>query len=421
MSTVAFKNNGGRRVAVIGGGAAGMMSAISAAQCGADVLLFEKNNSLGKKLRITGKGRCNVTNMCDTQQFMQNVTTNPRFLYTALSRFDPSDTMSFFEECGVPLKVERGKRVFPVSDKAQDIVAALSQRCRQEDVGIVNRRVDGIRIENGQVTGIRAGTDFYDCDAVIVCTGGRSYPQTGSDGDGYKFAREAGHTVTQLVPSLVPVVADTPICAMMQGLSLKNIRLKVVRKNSGAVVFEELGEMMFTHFGITGPLVLSASAHMSDMQKDAYTAYIDMKPALDESKLDARIVSDFDKYKNRDIINALNDLLPQKAIEPIIEMSGIDIRQKINSITREQRRRLVSVIKGIEIPLLRFRPIDEAIVTRGGVAVSEVSPRTMQSKLIGGLYFAGEVLDLDAYTGGFNLQIAFSTAVVAGESAAQWD
>lgn len=418
MSTVGFKNNGGRRVAVVGGGAAGMMSAIFASRSGADVILFEKNNNLGKKLRITGKGRCNVTNMCDTAEFLQNVTSNPRFLYTALSRFGTSDTMAFFEECGVPLKVERGKRVFPVSDKAQDIVSALIDRCRSVGVNIINRRVDAILTENGQAVGVRSGANIYDCDAVIVCTGGRSYPQTGSDGDGYRFAREAGHTVTRLEPSLVPIVADTPMCARMQGLSLKNVSLKITEAQSGRCVFEDFGEMMFTHFGITGPLVLSASAHLSDMQRGKYTAYVDMKPALDEGKLDARIISDFNKYKNRDLINALGDLLPQKAIEPVIEMSGIDCRQKINSITREQRKKLVSVIKGFEIPLLRFRPIDEAIVTRGGVAVSEISPRTMQSSLISGLYFAGEVLDLDAYTGGFNLQIAFSTAVIAGESAA---
>lgn len=420
MNTAGFKNNGGRRVAVIGGGAAGMMSAVFASQSGADVLLFEKNNNLGKKLRITGKGRCNVTNMCDTAEFLQNVTSNPRFLYTALNRFGTADTVAFFEECGVPLKVERGRRVFPVSDKAQDIVAALYEKCRNVGVGIINRRVDGIVTENGQITGVRSGAGIYECDVVIVCTGGKSYPQTGSDGDGYRFAREAGHTVTRLEPSLVPIVADTQMCARMQGLSLKNVSLKVIETQSGKSVFEDFGEMMFTHFGITGPLVLSASSHLSDIQRGKYTAYVDMKPALDEGKLDTRIISDFNKYKNRDIINALGDLLPQKAIEPVIEMAGIDCRQKINSVTREQRKKLAGVIKGFEIPLLRFRPIDEAIITRGGVSVSEVSPRTMQSKLVSGLYFAGEVLDLDAYTGGFNLQIAFSTAVIAGESAAQW-
>lgn len=420
MSANAFKNDGSKRVAVIGGGAAGMMSAIFAAQSGADVVLFEKNDRLGKKLRITGKGRCNVTNECGINEFMQNVPTNPRFLYTSLNRFEPADTMEFFEECGVKLKVERGRRVFPVSDKAQDIVNALSDKCRKVGVKIINRRIMSLCIDDGQIVGLSDGQSVYECESVIVCTGGKSYPQTGSDGDGYKFARQAGHTVTTLTPSLVPIIADTPVCARMQGLSLKNVSLKIVNIQSGNTVFEDFGEMMFTHFGITGPLVLSASAHIPDIEKGRYTAHIDLKPALDEATLDARILSDFHKYQNKDFINAMRDLLPLKAIEPVIERSRIDKRKKVNSITREERKELISAIKAFDIPLLRFRPIDEAIVTKGGVAVSEITPKTMQSKLVSGLYFAGEVLDLDAYTGGFNLQIAFSTAVVAGESAAAW-
>lgn len=396
-----------------------MMSAIHAAYMGADVTLFEKNDRLGKKLRITGKGRCNVTNDSSTEEFLQNVPTNPRFLYAALNNFSTSDTIDFFEGCGVPLKVERGKRVFPVSDKASDIVKALSERMRDCGVRVVNDKVTDIEISGGEIRGIVAGGKRLPFDSVIVCTGGMSYKMTGSDGDGYKFARRAGHTVTPLTPSLVPIVCEGRLCPSMQGLSLKNVSMKIVVRESGRVVFEDFGEMMFTHFGITGPMVLSASAHLPDISKKIYEAHIDLKPALDEPALDARIRSDFAKYSNRDFVNSLGDLLPLKAIEPIIGLSGIDPRKKVNSITKEERRALLGTIKCIKIPLSGFRPIDEAIITKGGVAVGEISPKTMESKFVRGLYFAGEVLDLDAYTGGFNLQIAFSTAVLAGENAAQ--
>lgn len=407
-----------RRVAVVGGGAAGMMAAIHAAGYGASVMLFEKNARLGRKLGITGKGRCNVTNDCTSQELMQNVPTNPKFLFAALNRFSTADTMSFFEGRGVPLKVERGKRVFPVSDRASDIVRALSDACREYGVEIINKKVNAVKIENGKACGIVAAGVEYSCDAVIICTGGMSYKATGSDGDGYRFAKEAGHNVTELCPSLVPIVAEGNICQSMQGLSLKNVSLSVVRRDNGKCVYSDFGEMMFTHFGMTGPMVLSASAHISDISSGNYEAHIDLKPALDMAALDARIRSDFAKYANKDFINSLGDLLPLKAIEPVIKLSGIDPRKKVNSITREERAMLCEAIKCIRVHLLRFRPIDEAIITKGGVAVSEVSPKTMESKLVGGLYFAGEVLDLDAYTGGFNLQIAFSTAVLAGESAA---
>ena len=396
-----------------------MMAAIHAAYGGAEVLLFEKNDRLGRKLRITGKGRCNVTNDCSTNEFLTNVPTNPRFLYTALNRFSTSDTIDFFEGCGVPLKTERGRRVFPVSDKAADIVNALTDRCRDCGVRVVYSKVTSIDIEDGKVVGLRTSSGEYQCDKVIICTGGRSYSGTGSDGDGYRFASEAGHTVTALRPSLVPIVADTNLCARMQGLSLKNVALKIVRTDNGKAVYEDFGEMMFTHFGMTGPMVLSASAHVPDIEKGKYEAIIDLKPALDEAALDARIRADFLKYNNKDFINSLGDLLPLKAIEPIVDISGIDPRKKVNSVTKEERRRLLEAIKYMIIPLLRFRPIDEAIITKGGVAVNEVNPKTMESKLVSGLYFAGEVLDLDAYTGGFNLQIAFSTAVLAGENAAE--
>ena len=417
MSEIMTDNK--KTVAVIGAGAAGMMAAIHAAYCDARVLLFEKNDRQGRKLRITGKGRCNVTNDCPTNEFLTNVPTNPRFLYTALGRFSTSDTMDFFEGCGVPLKVERGKRVFPVSDKAADIVKALSDRCIDCGVENVRAKITGIEIEDGAVRAVMAGEDRYPCDSVIVCTGGMSYPGTGSDGDGYRFARRAGHTVTPLLPSLVPIVSESPLCKQMQGLSLKNVSLRIVRRDNGKAVYEDFGEMMFTHFGMTGPMVLSASAHIPDIEKGNYDAVIDLKPALDEKELDARIRADFLKYQNKDFINSLGDLLPLKAIEPIVKNCGIDERKKVNSITKEERRALLESIKYMRIPLLRFRSIDEAIITKGGVAVNEINPKTMESKLVSGLYFAGEVLDLDAYTGGFNLQIAFSTAVVAGESAAE--
>ena len=396
-----------------------MMAAIHAAYCGASVQLFEKNDRMGKKLRITGKGRCNVTNDCPTNEFLTNVPTNPRFLYAALNRFSTSDTMDFFEGCGVPLKVERGKRVFPVSDKAADIVSAMQERCRDCGVEIVHNKITSLDIAEGRVLAVIAGEKRYPCDSVIVCTGGKSYPGTGSDGDGYRFARAAGHTVTELRPSLVPIVAGGKLCQSMQGLSLKNVALKIVRRDNGKVAYEDFGEMMFTHFGMTGPMVLSASAHIPDVEKGIYDALIDLKPALDEQALDARIRSDFLKYNNKDFINSLGDLLPLKMIEPIVSLSGIDPRKKVNSVTKEERKALLETIKGLRIPLLGFRSIDEAIITKGGVAVSEVNPKTMESKLVSGLYFAGEVLDLDAYTGGFNLQIAFSTAVVAGESAGE--
>ncbi len=405
-------------VIVIGGGAAGMMAACVAARAGADVLLFEKNERLGKKLRITGKGRCNVTNDCDRGEFLANVATNSKFLFAAISRFSTTDTKEFFEELGVPLKVERGKRVFPVSDKAQDIVSAMERACRDSGVKIINQRVESIVTEGNRAVGVNVGKEQYRAKSVILCTGGASYVSTGSTGDGYRFAESVGHRIESIRPSLVPLVAKGRLCAHLQGLSLKNVAFKVRDGQSGKVVYEDFGELMFTHFGLTGPVVLSASAHLSDIESGRYVACIDMKPALDEKKLDERILSDFSEVKNRDFINSLDALLPQKMISAVVGLSGIDPRKKVNSITKEERERLVGVMKNIEIPLMGFRPINEAIITKGGVSVSEVSPKTMESRLVSGLYFAGEVLDLDAYTGGFNLQIAFSTATLAGENAA---
>jgi len=395
-----------------------MMAALTAAQNGACVTLFERTGRLGRKLRITGKGRCNVTNDCDINEFLANVMTNPRFLYTALNRFSTADTKDFFESCGVPLQTERGRRVFPVSDRAADIVSALADACHRAGVKVVYERVGSLWIEDGALRGVLTPKDRFEADAVIVCTGGKSYPLTGSDGDGYALAEQAGHTVTQLSPSLVPMTTVGDLCPALQGLSLKNVRLTIARTDNGKAVFEDFGEMMFTHFGLTGPMVLSASAHVPDIQAGKYEAVIDLKPALDDKMLDTRILSDFEKYKNKDFANALGDLLPQKMIPVIIRLSGIDPHIKVNAVTREQRRALVALLKGLRVGLKGFRPIEEAIVTRGGVSVREVNPKTMESKSLAGLYFAGEVLDVDAYTGGYNLQIAFSTAVVAGENAA---
>ena len=410
--------DGTRRVAVIGGGAAGMMAAIAAAENGASVVLIERNDRLGKKLRITGKGRCNVTNDCDTREFLEHVPTNPRFLYSALDCFSTEDTKSFFESCGVPLKVERGRRVFPVSDRAEDIVAAMVKRVKSLDVEMVTGRVDGLITEDGAVKGCRIGDREIFADAVIIATGGRSYPGTGSDGDGYRLATEVGHSVLPLIPSLVPLTSGSRICPSLQGLSLRNVALKITDTATGKRIYEDFGEMMFTHFGMTGPMILSASAHLNGMSAGKYEAHIDLKPALDEKQLDSRVLSDFTKYANKDFINALSDLLPAKLIPVVVGLSGIDGRKKVNSVTREERASLCGVIKDLRVRIDGFRPIAEAIVTKGGVNVKEIAPGTMHSKICDGLYFAGEVIDVDAYTGGYNLQIAFSTGMLAGRSAA---
>lgn len=405
-------------IAIIGGGAAGLMAAIGAANMGASVTLFEKNDRCGRKLAITGKGRCNLTNDCTTEEFLSNVPTNPRFLYSALGRFDTSDTKNFFEDAGVPLKVERGKRVFPVSDKADDVVRALVRKAKEAGVTFRYEKVISVKSENGSIRTLESEEALYNVGAIVICTGGKSYPRTGSDGDGYAFARSLGHSVTRLRPSLVPLTSDSKICPSLQGLSLKNISLDIVRTLDGKTVYSDFGEMMFTHFGITGPTVLSASAHIPDITPGKYEARINLKPALDEKTLDARIVSDFSKYSNKDFLNALSDLLPQKLIPVIVSLSGIDARKKVNSITKEERHSLIDVIRSLRISLSGFRPINEAIVTKGGVNVKEINPKTMESKICKGLYFAGEVIDVDAYTGGFNLQIAFATGLLAGECAA---
>jgi len=405
------------KIAVIGAGAAGMMSAIHAAQNGALVTVFEKMDRVGKKLAITGKGRCNVTNDCDTQELLKNIISNPKFLYASFSNFDTSDTKAFFECLGVPLKTERGRRVFPVSDKAMDIVFALKKHMLDLGVELKHEKVTEIVAENGRITGVNTHRGRYFYDSVILATGGASYPTTGSDGDGYRFSKSLGHTVTPLVPSLVPLETVEDVSEIM-GVSLKNVTLKIRNRQNGKIVFEEMGEMLFTHFGLSGPLVLSASCHMSKMETGKYEALIDFKPALDEKTLDTRILSDFSKQLNRDFANALGGLLPSKIIPFMVKKSGIDPQTKVNAITKEQRGRLLSVLKSLTLEIKCFRPIREAIVTQGGISVSEINPSTMESKIVKGLYFAGEIIDVDAYTGGYNLQIAFSTGALAGKSAA---
>lgn len=409
-----------RKIAVIGGGPAGMMSAIYASLNGASVTLFEKNDRLGKKLAITGKGRCNVTNDCDNGEFLKNVISNPKFLYASINNFSTSDTKAFFENAGVSLKTERGRRVFPESDKAWDIVNALKKTLLDYGVTVKNEKVLEILVENDTIKGIRTSRGEYNFDAVIIATGGASYTGTGSDGDGFRFARELGHEITPLVPSLVPLETTENVKEIM-GVSLKNVVLKIRNNENGKIVFEELGEMLFTHFGISGPLTLSASCHMQGMQKGKYTALIDFKPALDRATLDARVLSDFKKSLNKDFQNALGGLLPSKIIPFMIRKSGIAPNTKVNAITKEQRASLIDVLKGLTLEIKGFRPLNEAIVTQGGVKTNEINPSTMESKKIKGLYFAGEVIDVDAYTGGYNLQIAFSTGALAGTHSAWAD
>ncbi|MBQ3266230.1 MAG: NAD(P)/FAD-dependent oxidoreductase [Ruminococcus sp.] len=406
------------KVLVIGAGPAGMMAAGASAEAGAKVVLFEKNQKAGRKLAITGKGRCNITNFCDNETFIAHLTSNPRFMYSAVNRFSCYDTVAFFEELGLQTKVERGNRVFPESDKALDVVDTLCRYVTELGVRIVHDEVKGLLIEDGEIKGVRLEDGTMTADAVIVASGGMSYRATGSTGDGYRFAKEAGHTVTPLIPSLVPLTAADGDIPALQGLSLKNIRLTVWDTVTEKEVFSETGEMLFTHFGISGPLVLSASAHMRSMSPERYTAIIDLKPALDTETLDKRILRDFVEFHNKDLINSLGKLLPKKLIPVIVGRTGIAPHTKCRTLTVEQRRALLLQIKRFEVHIRSFRPINEAIVTHGGVDVKDVDPRTMQSKLVKGLYFAGEVLDLDAYTGGFNLQIAYSTGRLAGESAA---
>ena len=403
-----------KQVLVIGGGAAGMMAALSAAEVGASVTLLEPNERLGKKLNITGKGRCNLTNNCGLEDFLSNIPCNARFLYSALSRFNAQDTMAFFEELGVPLKTERGNRVFPVSDRAFDVSAALERRLKRLGVSLVRDRALRLEIADGEVRGALGERRRYAAGAVILATGGVSYPATGSTGEGHRMAVEAGHTVTPLRGSLVPL-RDFGVGRELQGLSLRNVGLAVFEDSRK--IYTDFGELVFTHFGLSGPLILSASAHMRRFGERAYHLELDLKPALDEAALDRRLLSDFKKYGNHDFCNALDDLLPKKMIPRIVRDSGIAPRQKVHDLTKEQRRGLLQILKHFPVVIAGPCPVTDAIVTSGGVKVKEIHPATMESKRIRGLYFAGELIDVDAYTGGFNLQIAWSTGRAAGLAA----
>ncbi|MGM9564889.1 NAD(P)/FAD-dependent oxidoreductase [Evtepia sp.] len=406
------------QVVVIGGGAAGMMAALSARQAGASVTLLEPNEKLGRKLYITGKGRCNLTNNTTPEGVLNNVPRNGRFLYSAVTKFPPGAVMEYFEKLGVPLKTERGGRVFPCSDKAADVIDALFFALKKEKVTIRRARAMGLEMTDGRVTGVKLEDGVLPAGAVILATGGVSYPGTGSTGDGYRFAREAGHKIVEPRASLVPLVEDGDTCARMQGLSLKNVTL-TVKNQKKKVIFQEQGEMLFTHFGLSGPLVLSASAH-GDWSKDRYTAIIDLKPALDEAKLEARILRDVSEAPNKAFHNFLEGLAPRLMIPVLCEKADIPPDMPVNTMTKGQRRRLMETMKHFTIPIAGTRPVKEAIITAGGVKTGEIDPGTMMSKKTRGLFLAGEVIDVDAYTGGFNLQIAWCTGRAAGESAARY-
>ncbi|MBP1737352.1 MAG: FAD-dependent oxidoreductase [Oscillospiraceae bacterium] len=406
-------------VVIIGGGAAGCLAALSAAGTGASVLLLERNQKLGRKLYITGKGRCNLTNDCLAEDVLRNTPCNGKFLYSAMTRFPPAAVKTYFEGLGVPLKTERGNRVFPQSDRAADVIDALLLELRRKGVAILQERVSDIMVKDGSVTGVLTGRGELNCGAAVLATGGASYPGTGSTGDGYEIASRLGHTIIEPKPSLVPLETEGDTCRQLQGLSLKNISIQV-KNQKGKVVFSDQGELLFTHFGLSGPLILSASAHLRDMQRERYTIVIDLKPALDEQKLDTRLLRDFETYANREFQNALDDLLPQKLIPVIIERSGIAPETRVHSVTRQQRRALLETLKAFRIRVTGPRPLEEAVVTSGGIKVGEIDPGTMASKRIQGLYFAGELIDVDAYTGGFNLQIAWATGKIAGESAGRY-
>lgn len=401
-------------VVVIGGGAAGAFCAALLGERGTRVILLEPNREIGRKLRITGKGRCNLTNNCDKKTFLENIPVNAKFLHSALQAFSSADTMNWFANRGVPLKTERGKRVFPVSDNANDIANALEKELNRFGVAVIHSRAKRILTDENGVCGVETPEESISCCAVVLATGGKSYPGTGSTGDGFYFARELGHNVTKIQPSLVPLTVPGEVCPELMGLSLRNVELTV--RENGKKIFSELGELLFTHFGVSGPLVLSASSHMRDVAQREYTLHIDLKPALDEAALDKRIQADFVKYRNSDFINALGDLLPKKLIPVVVRLSGIDPRTKVHSVSKQQRHALLRLLKDFTLPVDGTRPIAEAIVSSGGVDVREVSPKTMESKKIKGLYFVGEILDVDGYTGGFNLQIAWSTAFCAARA-----
>ena len=416
------KNESPQRVFIVGGGPAGMACAAFAAEQGAQVTLFEKNKQLGKKLSITGKGRCNLTNNCDVETVLHAVVRNPRFLQSALHAFPPNKTIELFEQLGCPLKTERGNRVFPCSDRAADIVGTLKRWLTRTGVTVCYESVTALILDTSSTRclGVQTTQGAYHADAVVLATGGLSYPTTGSTGDGYRFAAAAGHTIVHPAPSLIPLEIKEPDCAAMAGLSLKNAALHITRISDGKTVYTDFGEMLFTHFGVSGPMILSASAHLEPTQMQDYVLHLDFKPALDAKALDIRIQSDFSKNANRDFANALDALLPRLLIPAVIRRSKIPPHSKVHQITKQQRLALCGILKDYTLHPYGMRPIAEAIVTRGGVSTIEVNPRTMASKCCAGLFFAGELLDIDAYTGGFNLQLCFATAFAAARGVAKF-
>lgn len=430
------------KVVVIGGGPAGIMSAISAKNSGNDVILIEKMNSLGKKLLITGKGRCNITSSLNINEFIQNIPGNGRFLYSAFQNFTNEDIINLLKKHNVKVKEERGNRIFPVSDKSKDVLDAFYEELKNLNVKIyTNSTVNQIIVKDGSVTGVEYtfNNNKYtiNADKVILATGGKSYPTTGSTGDGYEMAKRLGHTITEIKPSLIPIVANEnsaiekinlgsyknskELCKSLQGLSLKNVKIQFEDIEKNKVIYDDFGEMLFTHFGISGPTILSSSAHIIRykninqlLKQGKIILKIDLKPALSNEKLDARILRDFEKEKNKLFRNSLDELLPQKLIDPVIHLSGINTNKKVNEISKKERMQLLKILKEFCITISGFRPVEEAIITAGGINIKEINPKTMESKLINNLYFAGEIIDVDAYTGGFNLQIAYSTGVTAG-------
>lgn len=402
-----------KRVVVVGAGPSGMMAAIKAAEKGHKVTLIEKNEKLGKKMFITGKGRCNVTSNKDIEEIIENIPGNGVFMYSALYTFTNENLMEMVEAKGVKLKVERGDRVFPESDKSSDIIKCFEKYLRENKVKILfNTSLKDIVVENGSVSKAITDRGTIDCESLIIGTGGKSYPLTGSTGDGHKILKKYGHSITDLKPSLVPLVTKEKFVTELMGLSLKNVEIDI--KHKGKSLYKDFGEMLFTHFGVSGPLILSSSRIVSDILPKEVELYIDLKPRLDESELDKRIIKDFEKNKNKQFKNSLDELLPKKLIPIIIELSKIDENKQVNGITKEERRNLCNLIKRFKLTIVNTRPIEEAIVTRGGVNLKEVDPSTMESKLINGLYIVGELLDVDALTGGFNMQVAFSTGYCAG-------
>lgn len=404
-----------KTVAVIGGGAAGLVACGRAAQKDCRVVLIEKNSLLAKKVRITGKGRCNITNSADMEEFIRNVPRNGKFLYSAFYSFTNQDMIALLEGLGVKTKTERGGRVFPVSDCAKDVAEALKKFALQKNVRLLRASAQGLMIRDGHIAGVETDKGLIPCNSVVLATGGKSYPLTGSTGDGYRIAEKAGHTIIPPKPSLIPIVTREKWVSGLMGLSLRNVELSAYNEK-GKKIFSDFGEMLFTHFGISGPIVLSASAHLREPEKNQYKILIDLKPALTPEQLDKRVLRDFGAFSRKYLQNALDELLPKALIPVIIELSGLDPCREVNSITREERGRLCGILKGLPLHAVGFRPIDEAIITAGGVKVGEIDPSTMASKLVEGLYFAGEIIDVDAYTGGFNLQIAFSTGWLAGDN-----